>query len=469
MHDEPIVTFELKVLSWHFGTNEMDDTESWDIVRDLHFLFANDDELRDELSYVCDLLTDAPNDPPPAAVPRSIDDDGDDEAAVEPKAAPKRPRAPVVVPETGGTRQQREIRALREQVDLLKDELIEAKRQVSLSVDMSAWERAARDQLYAKSKSLQENEQLRAVVAEQATFIDDMMRVLRKKPRLTTLDVHSDAWRTYKLAAQTSLRTAAIHAIADRQYAQLQTAMIQAGIYNCDDDIVRSGPTHRPDGQVLVERVYHVTLAAPFRLIGSAVWNVTRGNHAGPLSDGAEETLEVLDPCTIYRSFTKTKGAHAAHSNMVYKYFVERAHETVVWRSVLEDALVPHMTDGTVHDEWGWLAVAPLTETSCRLSLLLQLVPEPLHDDATIESSVEEIMAVSAHIMDKYAFAHPPDAPGTFPGGPVKEDTEGMYLPFAKKTFVERGKRLEMALKEVIDAIVDEFQRTQTVACGNAS
>ncbi|KAH9098995.1 hypothetical protein LEN26_016434 [Aphanomyces euteiches] len=67
------------------------------------------------------------------------------------------------------------------------------------------------------------NTQLRSDIEQNASFIDQTVRTLSKKPRLE-LDVSSEEWKTYTLVAQASLRTDAILAIADRQYSFLQTA-----------------------------------------------------------------------------------------------------------------------------------------------------------------------------------------------------------------------------------------------------
>ncbi|CAK5136007.1 unnamed protein product, partial [Aphanomyces euteiches] len=82
-------------------------------------------------------------------------------------------------------RRKRQILQLRRQVDTLKDTLLQAQQIVTGKPDMSTWERAAREQLLAYSKSLSENEKLRAHVEENATFIEEMVSTFRKKPRLS--------------------------------------------------------------------------------------------------------------------------------------------------------------------------------------------------------------------------------------------------------------------------------------------
>ncbi|ETW05282.1 hypothetical protein, variant [Aphanomyces invadans] len=358
----------------------MDET-SWDVVEDLQFLLASDDQLHDELSYVCDLLCDS-SDASPSPW------DGHDESlsplgantrggaatttATEhaPKPKPKRIRAKVPTDQTSRARQQREMKELRLQVDRLKRQLVEVSYAQSQRDDASTWERAAHDENRHKNRSIQENDQLRAAVHEHTSLISEMTRVLRKKPRLTPqMDRTSEAWQSCRLAAHKALRVAAIHAIADKQLAMLQTKFIRAGVFDRPDDLIRARPLPQVNGSVIVEYVYHVTLAAPCHLVGDAVWNVFNGSAAAPgdcagLVDGAVETYEFLDRTTLYRTFTKVRdeaasGRHAvntAHSNALFKCYKQNDQVAIVWKSVLEDALMPHMTNGAVHDESGWCA-----------------------------------------------------------------------------------------------------------------
>ncbi|CAK4744696.1 hypothetical protein LEN26_021143 [Aphanomyces euteiches] len=408
--------------------------ESWDVLRDLHFLFAADEGLREDLSYVCDLLTDSSSNQvlPDAAT-------NEYEARIMNRLlhpeqattkAPKRRKRPVAHTNPSRDRQRQEIDQLKRQVDLLKDQLHETKRKSAMTLDMSAWERVAQEQKVAKSRALKENEELRAATHEYITFIDEMTRVFHKKRRLTLeLDITSEAWQEYKLAAQASLRVAAIHAIAERQYSRLDTAFIRAGVIDREDDLIRGIPIPQPDGRVVVERVYHLKVNAPFRTIMASIWRALNSDRGMHLPEGAVETIESIDPTT---------------------------REVVVWRSVLDDALVPRMSTGTAHDESGWLVVTPIDLTTSRLTLVLNIVAEQNHDGRLL--TTEELVDVSATIVDKFSFAHPPEVPGTFPSAPPKTDAEDTDLPFVKRTFVERGKQLEALIKRAVDEAIHEFK-----------
>ncbi|KAH9144537.1 hypothetical protein AeRB84_011533, partial [Aphanomyces euteiches] len=202
-----------------------------------------------------------------------------------------------------------------------------------------------------------------------------------------------------------------------------------------------------PDGRLMPQRTYHVTIAAPFRLIGAAVWKVFNGEHPLRLPEGAEETLEKVDPYTVYQSFRNLDRDDQVHANNVFKYYVEVNREVIVWRSVLEDALMPRMRDDVVQNKWGWIVVSPTDdpETS-RLSFLHQVEPELNPCDA------------KNALNQKYTFALPPEIPGTFPGGNVKEEIEFPVVP-VKKWFYERDMELERTLKHVIDNVVFEHHK----------
>ncbi|RHY96828.1 hypothetical protein DYB35_009580 [Aphanomyces astaci] len=207
------------------------------------------------------------------------------------------------------------------------------------------------------------------------------------------------------LATQASLRVAAIHEIADRQYRRQQSAIVKAGLVDhSTDDIVRATPMPQADNSVLLEYVYHITLAAPYDRIGDAVWNVFK--HGPPLPDGATQSFEQVDEHTVYQAFRRTQAnlvsgnphEDTAHANIVWKYIQEPPHhQVVVWRAVVDDALVTHMANGAVHDEWGWYIVADPVQAESRGS-----------PDALVDETMSQV--------ETFSFVRPPTAPGMFPG-----------------------------------------------------
>ncbi|CAK4733348.1 unnamed protein product [Aphanomyces euteiches] len=169
--------------------------EEWDVLRDLHFLFANDEKLHDQLVYMCDLLSDSGGDESPGRNDEEESPGRNDEEETTNESKPnaqsdkkkRRVRAKIPHENTSYARQKREIDELRLQVDLLREDLQEARRNAVKDNISSEWEQIAREQFFEQNKAIQENEKLRTAVHQHATFIDDMTKILNKKPRLTVL------------------------------------------------------------------------------------------------------------------------------------------------------------------------------------------------------------------------------------------------------------------------------------------
>ncbi|KAH9113707.1 hypothetical protein AeMF1_012146 [Aphanomyces euteiches] len=192
-----------------------------------------------------------------------------------------------------------------------------------------------------------------------------MQSVLLKHPRLKdSRDIHSEAWKACKLAAQASLRSVAIHTIADRQLGKLQMAFIQAGLLDSTEDRKVVTPKPQPDGTIIIESVFNRWFDAPWRAVASAAWSVCNGTKSLFLPDDATETSEWIDPWTVYRAFHRMEAGQSVHSNFVWKYYFENDRDVIVWRSVLDDALVPrNNSDGVIDNEWGCMIVLVCMKT----------------------------------------------------------------------------------------------------------
>ncbi|KAH9113063.1 hypothetical protein AeMF1_012688 [Aphanomyces euteiches] len=328
--------------------------EDLDIMRDLQFLLTKNDVLEASRSQVqlCPLT-----------------DDG--YSGIKPE-------------DRFRVKQNREIESLRREIALLNDQLLEKRNYVVQKSNVaSRWEKLARHEFYEKSKALRDNERLRLAVHEHAAFISEVTKqIWTKKPRLTQdLDPVTEAWQSFKLAAHSKLRIAAIHSIANRQYARLQTHLIQAGLVDQPDNVIQSKILPQPNGQVIVESVHHVALAAPFHAIGAAVWKVITDKVNLHWPSGGFVSTEMFDQFTMYQTSTRANNLDRAtvRSNVIYKYFVEPEQEIIVWRSILEDERLPQTNLDSVHNESGWIMVTPISPRSCRITVLVRVTPESVH------------------------------------------------------------------------------------------
>ncbi|CAK4516441.1 unnamed protein product [Aphanomyces euteiches] len=394
--------------------------DSW--LQDLHLLIATDDQLQEELANVCEILDEdielsfgeSPSSSPLSHEPRptqsTVDKrrEGHEDAR---KETVKRQRSYI--------RQRDEIHHLRQQVDQLTAVLKRKAR--NRQADISLWERTAREEFTEKTKSMEENKYLRVAIYQNSTFIDQMQRVFLKKPRLTShIDVHSEEWKYYKLAAQSSLREAAIHAIADRQYHRMQSALVKADVFDRDKPLFIVKAIPHADRSYLLEAIHGHT-------------------H--------------IDPNTVYSTCMQERNGMTWHSNMVRKYYVELDCEVIVSRTVFEDAALPHMTKGAIEDRCIWLIVKPLPNelNRCRFTYLQHL----FWPKEEVETLGEDVIAEVLAYLNKISFQFLPTRPGQLP---LTTDLDYASLPFPKMAaFVERGTRFSDTLKTQLNDVIQQF------------
>ncbi|KAG9407502.1 hypothetical protein AC1031_002218 [Aphanomyces cochlioides] len=133
-------------------------------------------------------------------------------------------------------------------------------------------------------------------------------------------------------------------------YHRTQSAMVQAGVFNCEKTLFTARAKLQPDQSYVVEIIHNIELDAPFRVVGEAAWSVFEGDFDFDLPLGAKQTYTRMDPKTVYATFVQETSDHiACHSNTIRKHYTEPDKEVIVSRTVLDDAAVPYMTSTTSH------------------------------------------------------------------------------------------------------------------------
>ncbi|CAK4097901.1 unnamed protein product [Aphanomyces euteiches] len=261
---------------------------------------------------------------------------------------------------------------LQRQVKNLKEQLESTQHQVEMRRVMTYWEKAARRQLHQKRKVLEENEQLREATNENHEFTASLKTFLMKKRR-SEGESTVDEWQQYKLAATACLRAAGIHAIADRQYERLDTALINAGLWGPKENHFCIRPMIQNGGETLfIELARRIRLDAPRAVVGKAVWSIysvpemqvpvyrcSAGTSPSVSSvSNFAQSIEMLDPCTVYEMLEeKAYDGVICHSNLIRKSYEEEDRHVILSRTVLRDALAPQMVQGDVEDESTWIVV----------------------------------------------------------------------------------------------------------------
>ncbi|KAF0735702.1 hypothetical protein Ae201684_007714 [Aphanomyces euteiches] len=425
----------------------------WD---ELCLLLATDDSLNDELTAVCDILEgDSPDEASDTAslselpfVPRPELTSSTSSTT----SSTRQPRKPRTRPHFD-VRQKQEMIVLRREVDILKKHLATSQSKGKRPLDMTKWEKAAKSECMEKNRSIQENEQLKEAVHQQATLIQQMEKLCNKKIRLSAAD--AEGWQNYRLAAHESLRVAAIHAIADRQYRRMQNAFIQAGVFGSTEDIFRTRIAEKNPKCVVMELAHHVTLSAPFRVVSSAAWELIGGPDAYMMTQGSIETTDFVDRHTVYsRLMVNQPDGSTVHSNIIRKRYVEEDREVIVARSVLEDALVPHMSKGAVDNKCLWFEVEPLPShpsTHCSLTCVVQTTIDSANVSNLSAIDVEAVMETLTLQASLIANTHKPKA-GMF--HIMTQHVEPLGVPNPIHFSLDRGRMFLITLEDAVNRVV---------------
>ncbi|CAK4614966.1 unnamed protein product [Aphanomyces euteiches] len=159
----------------------------WD---ELCLLLATDDSLNDELTAVCDILEgDSPDEASDTASLSELPFVRRPEqtsSTSSTTSSTRRPRKPRTRPHFD-VRQKQEMIVLRREVDILKKHLATSQSKGKRPLDMTKWEKAAKSECMEKNRSIQENEQLKEAVHQQATLIQQMEKLCNKKIRLSAV------------------------------------------------------------------------------------------------------------------------------------------------------------------------------------------------------------------------------------------------------------------------------------------
>ncbi|KAG9407477.1 hypothetical protein AC1031_002194 [Aphanomyces cochlioides] len=402
--------------------------DDWDIEADLQFLFAHDDQLHEDDACSVILASSGKGyELANTTATACTETDSNDESAERPQ--PKRKARSQFE-----ARQKDELKRLRDEVQALKSKLDSQKAASQESGDASYWKRTANVERMEKVKTVKENETLRDAVAEQATFIEYMQKVLSKKPRFGNMDMRSEEWKAYKLAAQYSLRVAAIQ---DRQYTKMDHAFLRAGVLHQTEDLFRAQLIPQSNGTTVYELVNHMTVTAPFQMIGASIW----------------KSLEVIDSCTVYsRIFAKDDSATPWQSNLIRKYYPQTDRCAFIGRTVLEDAIHPPKPTDVVEDKWIWIQVVPVDIRRCRITALVQVNLGHIFPTEDGGASANEL----SELMNGLVITQEPPQPVSFPRLPtiMGQETPAPSMPHIAK--ISEGARRVQALfsRTINDAIV---------------
>ncbi|OQR82643.1 hypothetical protein ACHHYP_15700 [Achlya hypogyna] len=261
---------------------------------------------------------------------------------------------------------QQELAYLKSTIEDLNTRLREvqaAKEAADAERQPTHWHALAKHERKRHLEAVAENRRLKSALEEQIEFAEALKRLMNKKPRLCLYPTDpADMWKDLKLATAPDLRYAAFHAIADREFENLASAFVEAGLV----DAVNVPPQHFPHlrrntlevrSRLAVRIPPQLDPSTDFQLLSDATWDIIRGAVVAEKDRSARELLAEVDDSVSYTSATRKHNMGKSHRRVVYKRYVEPRRLVIVGRSVEEDELFPLNPAHDVSHEVMWCVV----------------------------------------------------------------------------------------------------------------
>ncbi|OQR82627.1 hypothetical protein ACHHYP_15708 [Achlya hypogyna] len=224
------------------------------------------------------------------------------------------------------------------------------------------WERLAKGERKRQRDAQRENRRLKEMLEEQVKFAECLVQLVHKQPKLTLISDDS-SWRHLVLDDNPLHRVAAMHAIVDRAYDDLDSAFIAAGLI----ETLLNRHEYLPKGDVDLEvhTIVCVTFSAPSAIAAQAVWRVLRGSVDIKYLNGSYQLLADVDPCMTYVAGVRQHAAVVTQRRVIVKQYTEPDRFVVVCRSIHSDEAFPMDPLCAHSNEVSWLTVESLSpETS---------------------------------------------------------------------------------------------------------
>ncbi|OQS06536.1 hypothetical protein THRCLA_20353 [Thraustotheca clavata] len=266
----------------------------------------------------------------------------------------------------------------------------------------SRWEKFAKVEKKREQEAITENRLLRAAIQEQVQFAECLMTIVRKKPRLAALSTdQNDLWKQMTLAADPHIRSFAMHAIVDREYERVNSALIECGLLDDNAQEVRKHIPKIVHGMLEIETLVCKYFREPMHVVAEGVWQVFRGAVEMHGDNGTYRCIANIDPSFAYVSDVRPFAMGVIERRIIVKKYVDSPSRVVfVGRGIHEDQLYPINTGHSVTNEVSWTTIesCPSNPGMTVVKHFLKLKPTLTH-----YQGMDETIPISRYIMDAYS------------------------------------------------------------------
>ncbi|OQS04549.1 hypothetical protein THRCLA_03227 [Thraustotheca clavata] len=221
------------------------------------------------------------------------------------------------------------------------------------------WKKLAQNEKKREQEVMSENRRLKDAIEEQVKFAEYLVTILEKKPRLGLLSPGlADQWQMLKLVAEPTARAAAFHAIADREYAKVESVMIEGNLIDRQEESHSYIPK-LINGVLEVQTAVFILYPVHYNLLAEASWRVLRGSiELDPMTGihASYQLLHEIDPNTVYISSMWHYSGGGYQARMIVKRYIEENRQIIISRSIHEDELHPLVEGCAIANECSYLS-----------------------------------------------------------------------------------------------------------------
>ncbi|OQS00228.1 hypothetical protein THRCLA_06125 [Thraustotheca clavata] len=268
------------------------------------------------------------------------------------------------------------------------------------------WQKRAKSQAQAAQRAIQENTRLKAALEDQIKVIQALEKVFQKKPRLTEAAAEKIAdlvpWRRSILGLHN--REGDLEALLRYQYDKLDTEFIRRKVYHMrdnmvGDELVRSEQVESSNDNIIIHLIRCKQWSINFIEFSQILWGYISLNVRMPTKIKVDsELLQSFKNDTIVYTRHLSNGMceqlkiPPLEGRTAAMRFEERDRVVIVWKSIVDDALVPFRDDYVVKDnKMGWALITADGPNECKVAVYSTLTT-PVFPNYTSGTMTEIIL-----------------------------------------------------------------------------
>ncbi|OQS00227.1 hypothetical protein THRCLA_21716 [Thraustotheca clavata] len=233
------------------------------------------------------------------------------------------------------------------------------------------------------------------MIQEQLSVIEALERVLQKRPKFSHFPASEGLWRHAILGENN--REEDMEMLMKHQHDRLESILIREGLYaamESGEDMQRLCVLSEDDEQAMrIVFVGSKCVPLSFDTMGSLIWNnkCMQPTGATVIESIHPNLVHIREDIKLPDPTMPTLEAH-----FVCRRYVEANRIVIVWRSIVEDQLLPHEKGHLISNREGWSVITAKGTNECftqiYISTATPIFPPALHSIQPAVGTLTELL-----------------------------------------------------------------------------